>query len=346
MLRSCSILISAALCTALSGAARAAVTVFQDPGNTGVPAASPATIIVGGPDVSLNLWYLPGSTPSGSNPCLSGLGDEVCGWDFHVGATGGVVLETFTADTQPGSDIVAAISGNVLRANGGNPITGEIGPTPRRIGTLVVSATAVGSVTVVGNLIVTAALAAAPVGSQPPLATASVGGPDTDLDTVEDLNDNCVTVGNTDQADGDGDLVGDLCDNCTTIPNPREAAGFVGTNAWATLTGGQRDDDHDGFGNKCDAKFPGVTGTFVGTNDLTQFRASNTKSRTGDTCGTTGVRPCAIYDLDQTGTFIGSGDLTVFRALNTKTPGPKCAACTGAGSVPLPCETGTAGTCF
>ena len=62
--------------------------------------------------------------------------------------------------------------------------------------------------------------------------------------------------------------------------NPRVAANFLSTNQWATLTGGQRDDDHDGYGNKCDANFPGVAGLFVGTGDLTQFRASNGKSRT------------------------------------------------------------------
>ena len=168
---------------------------------------------------------------------------------------------------------------------------------------------------------------------------------DGDADSRGDSCDNCAAIANADQADGDSDAVGSVCDSCTTFSNPRESASFLSSNPWATLTGGQRDDDHDGFGTKCDAKFPGVTGTFVGTNDLTQFRASNTKDRAGDTCGTTGTRPCAIFDLDQTGTFIGSGDLTQFRVLNTKAPGPRCAACTGAGSIPLPCTAGTAGTC-
>ena len=168
---------------------------------------------------------------------------------------------------------------------------------------------------------------------------------DGDGDLDGNVCDNCVTVANADQADTDADGAGQLCDSCTTFSNPREISTYLASNQWATLTGQQRDDDHDGFGNKCDGKFPGVTGAFVGTNDLTQFRASNTKNRTGDTCGTILSRPCAIYDLDQTGTFIGSGDLTQFRLLNTKSPGPKCAACTGTGSVPLPCTAGTAGGC-
>ena len=167
----------------------------------------------------------------------------------------------------------------------------------------------------------------------------AAAGTDDDADGSPDVLDSCPTVANASQADVDGDGVGDLCDNCVNVSNPRVALSFLAANTWATLTGGQRDDDHDGYGNRCDAKFPGVTGTFVGTSDLTQFRASNTKSRTSDTCGTSGTRPCAIFDLDQSGTFIGTSDLIQFRAMNTKTPGPKCASC------PLVCEKGLQGSC-
>jgi hypothetical protein len=239
---------------------------------------------------------------------------------------------------------VAAISGNVLRANGGVPTVGELGA--HRVGTLVVSATGPGNVVVSGNLYVTAALAAANVTTGNTLATATAGcsaGTDPDADGVCNPTDNCPTIANATQLDGDGDLVGDLCDNCTTLSNPRVAAGYLTTNPWATLTGGQRDDDHDGFGNRCDAKF--TTGPLVGSTDLTQFRASNGKNRTGDTCGTLGTRPCAIFDLDEASLLIGSPDLTVFRSLNGKAPGPKCAACTGTGSVPLPCTAGASGNC-
>jgi glucose/arabinose dehydrogenase len=162
---------------------------------------------------------------------------------------------------------------------------------------------------------------------------------DVDGDGRPDALDNCPNLANADQADTDGDAVGNVCDNCTTRANPRVAVDFLTANPWATLTGGQRDDDHDGYGNACDAKFPGVAGTLVGTGDLAQFRTSNGKSRSGDTCGTLRTRPCAIFDLDETGLLIGTLDLTRFRLLNGKAPGPKCPTC------PLTCSAGTAGTC-
>ena len=314
MLRRSLALAFAVLALALPAAGRAAVAVFQDPGNTGATGAPPAQVTVGGPSVSLHLFYQGGSTASASNACLSGNGEEVCGWDVHVSTSGpGVVLQSFTPDTGPGSDVVAAISGNVLRANGGVPTTGELGI--HRIGTLVVSASAPGSVTVSGNLYVTASLQAAAVTTGNTLAIAAAGGPDTDGDGVEDASDNCVNV-----------------------PNPPVAEGFLAANAWATLTGGQRDDDHDGYGNRCDGDFT-ATGALIGTNDLTQYRASSGKSRLGDTCGTAGNQPCARYDLDESGALINTNDLTVYRGLSGKAAGPKCAAC------PLTCTAGTAGSC-
>jgi hypothetical protein len=168
------------------------------------------------------------------------------------------------------------------------------------------------------------------------------GNPDTDPDNdgICNPNDNCPTVANADQADTpDADGVGNACDSCVNHSNPRQAGCFTSTNCgqWATTTGGQRDDDHDGYGNRCDAKFAGAG--LVGSGDLAQYRASNNKNRAGDTCGTSTVRPCAIFDLDEVNALTGGGDLAVFRTLNSKLPGPKCAAC------PLPCASGTAGTC-
>jgi hypothetical protein len=116
-------------------------------------------------------------------------------------------------------------------------------------------------------------------------------------------------------------------------------AAFLASNPWATLTGGQRDDDHDGYGNKCDGKFPGVSGLFVSNGDLIEWRTANTKNRTLDQCGASGTHPCAIYDLDETGLFISNGDLIQWRTLNTKQPGPKCPTC------PLTCTAGSAGSC-
>ena len=162
---------------------------------------------------------------------------------------------------------------------------------------------------------------------------------DADADTVFDGTDNCPTVANADQSDGDADGVGDACDNCVVVANPRRPSGETLIEPWISYTGFQRDDDHDGYGNRCDAKFPGVAGSLVGSADLAELRASNGKSRATDTCGTTGTLPCAIFDLDEQGSLIGTGDLTRFRQLNGKPAGPKCPAC------PLLCDAGAEGTC-
>jgi hypothetical protein len=88
---------------------------------------------------------------------------------------------------------------------------------------------------------------------------------DGDLDGVGDACDDCPTIPNASQQDGDADGVGDVCDSCVFVSNPRvdmsllTAGGSSNSNlVWATTTGGQRDDDHDGYGNRCDAKFSGT----------------------------------------------------------------------------------------
>jgi hypothetical protein len=58
---------------------------------------------------------------------------------------------------------------------------------------------------------------------------------DVDGDFTPDIDDNCPTIRNDNQADQDSDHVGDVCDNCPTVSNRDQA-----------------DNDHDGIGNACD----------------------------------------------------------------------------------------------
>jgi M6 family metalloprotease-like protein len=58
---------------------------------------------------------------------------------------------------------------------------------------------------------------------------------DTDLDGIENIDDNCPNIYNPDQFDGDADDVGDICDNCPGTAN------FA-----------QQDADGDGVGDACD----------------------------------------------------------------------------------------------
>jgi hypothetical protein len=174
------------------------------------------------------------------------------------------------------------------------------------------------------------------------------GGGDSDGDGVADGLDDCPTVANPGpiQADADGDGVGDACDNCVNAANarvPGGSAAFLAANPWATLTGGQRDDDHDGFGNVCDAKFT-ATGLSVGPTDTAQYKASLGHDRTTDTCGTSHTTPCAIFDLNLGQNTDGVNainpvDTARYKLLLGSPPGPKCASC------PLPCEAGPSGSC-
>lgn len=168
---------------------------------------------------------------------------------------------------------------------------------------------------------------------------ANVDQTDVDGDLVGDICDGCPTAPNAAQSDGDGDGVQDACDNCVSIFNPRVHAGWLAANPWSVLTGGQRDDDADGFGNRCDAKFPGASGALVASGDLAQYRASSGKSIASMNCGSSGALPCGIFDLDENGGLISSGDLAQYRWLSGKTPGPKCAAC------PFECEPGALRSC-
>ncbi|MEX2208585.1 MAG: thrombospondin type 3 repeat-containing protein [Myxococcota bacterium] len=205
-----------------------------------------------------------------------------------------------------------------------------------------------------------------PLTDEGPQCTATDGpidctgqGDDVDGDGICGNVDNCPTVANAGQEDGAGGLevttagavsadgVGDACDNCMRIFNPRVPGGgtaYLAANQWATLTGEQRDDDHDGYGNVCDGD-NGNNGATTAA-DTAQYKASIGDLKASDVCGTLATRPCAIFDLNaNNATEISTGginaaDTARYKQLIGTAPGPRCTTC------PLTCQAGTAGNCF
>jgi uncharacterized repeat protein (TIGR03806 family) len=152
-----------------------------------------------------------------------------------------------------------------------------------------------------------------------------IPGRDDDGDRVDIAEDNCPTVANPDQLDFDADGVGDACDNCVLIPNPRVPADWLAQHPWSTLSGGQRDDDGDGYGNRCDGKF--AAGMNVGTRDLREMLHSVGQPADALSCGLGHDSSCASYDLNEDGGTTGDGDLAILRILLGRPPGPKCEQC-------------------
>ncbi len=130
--------------------------------------------------------------------------------------------------------------------------------------------------------------------------------------------------------DSDGDGVVDSCDNCVNTFNPRLGDPAFPASAppqqdFQTSTGGQLDDDADGYGNPCDLKF--TDGALVSGTDVVEMFASFNKARSGTNCGATQDRNCAPFDLDNQGNFIGASDIVRGMQLFNFAPGPKCLDC-------------------
>ena len=134
--------------------------------------------------------------------------------------------------------------------------------------------------------------------------------------------------------DDDNDQVCDNLDNCLGVANPVDP----NLPLWKTLTGGQRDDDADGYGNQCDGKFrllslaePHVSGI-----DVFEFVTAIGWSQEVDVCGTTADVPCAkfkVADPVGSGTSVSGADIFAFIDLIGHLPGPSCC-----GGAPLTCE--------
>ena len=92
-------------------------------------------------------------------------------------------------------------------------------------------------------------------GTPPPCVPA----PDLDGDGVPNVDDNCSSDPNPDQADFDKDGVGDLCDNCPLFSNPDQnnsdgdSLGDVCDNCPDLTNENQMDSDGNGLGDVCDA---------------------------------------------------------------------------------------------
>jgi len=104
-----------------------------------------------------------------------------------------------------------------------------------------------------------------------PAVPCTGGAGDVDLDTVDNLEDNCPEISNLGQADADTDFVGDDCDNCMNVANPNQQnldGDLQGDacdpdndndglddgddNCPNTSNAGQQDADGDGIGDACD----------------------------------------------------------------------------------------------
>ena len=158
----------------------------------------------------------------------------------------------------------------------------------------------------------------------PPMSCGSVPD-DFDGDGSPDTFDNCPTVSNISQSDFDADSVGDACDTCATLANP-PFGGVVGPTM--TLVSGQREDDGDGIGNKCDFKY-GTLGALVSPIDVSHMRSSVFTLLSLNTCGLSGTANCAQFDHDELGALVAPGDVSLLRSAVFTPNGPSCsdAAC-------------------
>jgi cyclophilin family peptidyl-prolyl cis-trans isomerase len=149
----------------------------------------------------------------------------------------------------------------------------------------------------------------------------------------EGCDDNCPTLANGpgqagvpgvgNQTNSDSDALGDACDNCRSHANA--AASPL---PFQTTTGGQLDDDADGYGNPCDADFNQAKNK-VDAADLDLFKVAFNKNRNGlgPDCNPSGTAPCDKYDLDNAKSKIDASDLAVFKALFNQNKGPTCPSC-------------------
>jgi hypothetical protein len=170
-----------------------------------------------------------------------------------------------------------------------------------------------------------------------PAICLAVAGSNFDGDCLADPNDSCPTVSDFEPVlDADMDGVSDACDTCRLVQNPPVDPNTI--QPWMTLVSGQRDDDGDGTGNRCDFKYTGNTLPLIGMEDTLDMGASLGEFRddpNGPSCATTMDQLCAQYDHDEVNAMIDVNDEALLLLQVGMPNGTDCGtACTPAFSDP------------
>jgi hypothetical protein len=100
------------------------VAVYHSPDDSGT---NVGTVILPSSGTTTLHLYMDGGAieSSGTSPCCAGEGDEILGWDFELGATAGLTIESAT----PLGDVTVNQTSTLLSLNGGDFKIGDLGPT-------------------------------------------------------------------------------------------------------------------------------------------------------------------------------------------------------------------------
>lgn len=116
----------------------AQVTVFHSPNDDGT---APSQVLVVQPGShTLHLYLETGTTPSASDPCHLGAGDEVCQWLVRLTAAGPLSFQSFA----PVGDVRSHLAGAAFAATGGEVSAGQLGAF--KLGDLAIQASGTGNV--------------------------------------------------------------------------------------------------------------------------------------------------------------------------------------------------------
>ncbi len=117
-------LFSMLLLLAASAVSAEGVAVYHSPDDSGV---NLGTIAIPSGGVSTLHLYMDGGAVSSValDPCCAGLGDEILGWDFELGAADGLTITSVL----PVGDVVVNQTAILLSMNGGDFQKGDLGPT-------------------------------------------------------------------------------------------------------------------------------------------------------------------------------------------------------------------------